>query len=78
MNLRHSVKKSSADESKLLDAIGFAQMQEEIKKKVMRITKENAEKLVETSKVEPSLTGTELEKYLEDVLDEVRRKKITK
>jgi hypothetical protein len=78
MNLRRSVKKSSIDESKLLDAIGLAQMQEEIKKKVMRITKENAEKMVQESKVEPSLADDELEKYLDDALEEVRRKKITK
>jgi hypothetical protein len=78
MNLRRSVKKSSADESKLLDAIGFAQMQEEIKKKVMKITKENAEKMVEESKVEPSIADNELEKYLDEVLEEVRKKKITK
>jgi hypothetical protein len=78
MNLRRSVRKSSIDESKLLDAIGLAQMQEEIKKKVMKITKENAEKMLQESKVEPSLADYELEKYLDDALEEVRKKKITK
>jgi len=78
MNLRRSVKKSSADESKLLDAVGFAEVHDEIKKKVMRITKENAEKLVQESKVEPSLADTELEKYLDEALEEVRKKKNTK
>jgi hypothetical protein len=49
-----------------------AQMQQEIQKKVLKVTKEQQEILTEQTGVEPSLSEDELKKYLEKVLQEVK------
>jgi len=62
--LRRSIRKYVMEDSKLLDSIGTAQMEQEIEKTVLKITKEQQETLTEQTGVEPSLTEDEVKQYL--------------
>jgi hypothetical protein len=50
-----------------------AQMQQEIQKRVLKVTREQEEILREQTEVELSLSEDELKKYLEEVLQEVKK-----
>ena len=71
--LRRAIRKFAMTESKLLDSIGLAQMEQEMQKKVLRIAKEQEEKMIEETGVESSLDEGEMKKYLQEVLNEVKR-----
>jgi hypothetical protein len=64
------------DESKLLDSIGSAHVQKELEERVIRVTKENSYRIENQSKIEPSLSGDEVKKYLADVLKEIKNTRI--
>jgi hypothetical protein len=72
VKLRKSVRKIAVNELKLLDSIGTAEMQEKIQKKVMIITKENRDNMIEETGVSPSLTEEDIKSYLDEVLQEVK------
>jgi hypothetical protein len=54
--LRHSIRKSVTEQSKLLDSIGTAQMEQELQSKVLVITNKLSNKMVEETWVELSMT----------------------
>jgi hypothetical protein len=60
-------------ESKLLGSIGTAQMEQQIEKTILKITKEQEKVLEEQTGVEPSLTEDEVKDYLETVMLEVKQ-----
>jgi len=70
--LRYLIKVSARQELKLLDNIGTAEMDERLEKKVLQVTKSNAENLMKQSGIEPSLSMEEAKQYLSEVLDEAR------
>jgi hypothetical protein len=70
--LRRSIRKTATEESRLLDSIGFAQMEQQIRKKVMHVTKAQSDNTVENSGVQPSLTEYEIKEYLDEVLQEIK------
>lgn len=74
-NLRRSIKVSARQQLKLLDSIGTAEMQGKIEKKVLEVTKSNAENLMQQSGIEPSLSLDEAKQYLCEVLEEVKDRK---
>lgn len=74
-NLRRSIKVSARQQLKLLDSIGTAEIAERLEKRVLEVTKSNAEILRKESGIEPSLSLTEAKQYLYEVLDEVKHKK---
>ena len=55
-NLRRSIKDSAQQQLKLLDSIGTAEMESKLEKKVLEVTKSNAENLMQQSGIEPSLS----------------------
>ena len=75
VDLRRSIKKSALKESKLLDSMGKAEIQHELEKKVMKITKDKAGVITQESEVQPSLSEDELKKYFDEVISEVRKER---
>lgn len=74
--LRQSIRTLAIKESKLLDSIGTAHMEQEIIKQVIKMTKQNQFKMVEESGIQPSLTEEDMKVYLEKVIEEVRKKHV--
>jgi hypothetical protein len=73
VELRHSIKKSIIKESKLLDSIGSAQMEEEMQAKVVATAKANIGILEKESEIESSLTDVEIQQYIDHVIEELKR-----
>ena len=73
IKLRQAIRKYVFQESNLLDSIGTAQMEQQIEKTVLKITKEQEEVLSEQIGVEPSMTEGDVKEYLETVLLEVKK-----
>lgn len=70
--LRRSIRNTATEESKLLDSIGFAQMEQQILKKVMKLTRVQSDNIIQNSGVQPSLTEYEIKEYLDEVLQEIK------
>jgi hypothetical protein len=73
VKLRHAIRKYVFQESNLLDSIGTAQMEQQIEKTVLKITKEQEEVLSEQTGIEPSMSEDDVKDYLETVLLEVKK-----
>jgi hypothetical protein len=77
LRLRRFIKNSTLKESKLLDGMGSAQMAQELQKKIVSITKENAQVMEQESGTRPSLTDEDMVNYVVRVIDEVHGKEDT-
>jgi MFS family permease len=77
-NLRHEIRKIAIKESKLLDTIGMAQMENELKSRTLGIIESNKNAMVEGTGIESSLTEDDIEQYLDSVLKEIKSKKEAK
>jgi hypothetical protein len=62
-------------ESRLLDSIGSAQVEQEVIKKIMPLLHSRAQNIEEETGIQPSLTDKEARQHLEDALEEVRKSK---
>ena len=71
-DLRKSIYKYAL-ESKLLGLIGRAEMENEMQKAVTKITDEKKHLMTKTQEEPIELDGTELKKYLEFVIREVKK-----
>jgi hypothetical protein len=67
VSLRHSIKKSTVE---LLSNIGTAQMEQELKKRILKIITDNKEKMEEESGISSSMTPEDTKEYLEQVISE--------
>jgi hypothetical protein len=74
--LRQSIRRSVTEQSKLLDSIGTAHMEQELQSRVLTIAKKNSDALAEESGVETSMTEDDMEDYLEVVMNELHSKKL--
>lgn len=74
VKLRKEIRKLAVDESKLLDSIGTAHMEQELQSRVLVITKKQEEAMKEETGVQSSLTEEDMKQYLEQVLQEIKRK----
>jgi MFS family permease len=74
--LRKSIRRSVTEQSKLLDSIGTAHMEQELQSRVLTIAKKNSDALAEESGVETSMTEDDMEDYLEIVMNELHSKKL--
>jgi hypothetical protein len=72
-NLRRSIRSFAMKESRLLDSIAMAQMEEEIQKKVITFTKRNQDRMTEETGIQSSLTDEDMKEYLEQVIREVKK-----
>jgi hypothetical protein len=75
VGLRRLIRNSAIKESDLLGSMGSAQMIQELQKKIVGATKENAELMEQKSGTEPSLTDDDITNYLNHVVNEVKEKK---
>jgi hypothetical protein len=77
VRLRQFIKNSALKEAKLLDGMASAQMAQDLLKKIMTVTKENAYVMEQQSGTEPSLTEKDMAGYIERILHEIKQKKDT-
>lgn len=75
VKLRQSIRKIAVEESKLLDSIGSAQMEQKILRKVMIITKQQQDYMTAETGVLPSVSEDDIKGYLDEVLQEVKNRK---
>jgi hypothetical protein len=73
--LRLYIRNTAKEESKLLDSIGSADMEQRIVKKVMGVTRALSKNTIENSGVQPSITEDDIKQYLGQVLSEVKKRK---
>jgi hypothetical protein len=78
MKLRQSIRKSAAHESKLLESIGTAHMEQELQKRVLRIAKKNSDSMTEETGVQPSVSEDDIKQYLQEVIKEIRSERENK
>jgi hypothetical protein len=71
--LRQSIRNFAIKESRLLDSIGTAQMEQEIEKRVLALTKQNQNRMTEESGIQPSLSEEDMKEYLQQVIEEVKK-----
>ena len=74
--MRKSIRKYAFTESKLLDSIGSAQMEQQIQRRVIEMTRQNQNIFANETGVEPSLNDDEVKEYLHEVLKEVKKEKV--
>jgi hypothetical protein len=75
-SLRKSIRKYAFTESKLLDSIGSAQMEQQIQRRIIEMTRQNQNIFANETGVEPSLNDDEVKEYLHEVLKEVKKEKV--
>lgn len=74
-DLRREIKRSVIKETKLLGSMGEAQMEQELEKKVMKLTNDKTEIMIEQTGIQPSLSIDEAREYLYEVMEEVKDRK---
>jgi hypothetical protein len=72
-NLRQSIKKTVTEQSKLLESIGTAYMQQELESKVLTIAKKKSDLMEEKTGIESSMTENEIKEYIEMVTNEIHK-----
>jgi hypothetical protein len=70
--LRSSIRDFAMKEAKLLDSIGMAHMEQEIQKKVITLTRQNQDRIVEETGIQSSLTEEDMKSYLQEVIKEIQ------
>jgi len=73
-NLRREIRHLAIKESKLLHSIGLAQIEEEVKRRVLHIARINKNHLAEAA-VPSALDDDDVNQYLDAVLKEIKRSK---
>jgi hypothetical protein len=66
--LRQSIKRSVTEQSKLLDSIGTAHMEQELQSRVLTIARKNSDAIAEETGVETSMDEDDMKDYLEIVM----------
>jgi hypothetical protein len=74
-SLRREIRRLAIRESKLLDSIGTAQMEQEIVKRVVTVAKKHSDINIEKTGVQPSLSEHDMKQYMEEVLRELKTSK---
>ena len=72
-NLRQYIRRSVTEQSRLLDSMGTAQMEQELQSRVLMVTKKLSDKMEEESGVEASLTEVDIKEHIEMVRNEFKR-----
>jgi hypothetical protein len=75
INLRKAVKKFSFEESRLLDSISSAHMEEELQSRMIAMIRKNQDAMKEETGLESSLNENDMKQYLSQVLEEIKRQK---
>jgi hypothetical protein len=73
--LRETIRKEVKDESKLLDNIGKAEMEQEVQNRVMKIVREQEQTMKEETGISTSMQENDIKVYLEQAIKEVKQQK---
>ena len=73
--LRREIKQSIVKETKLLQSIGEAEMEQQIERKVIGLANDQTEMLTKQTGIEPSLSLDEAKQYLHEILKEIKAQK---
>ncbi len=73
IRLRQSIRRIATTESKLIDDIGTAQMEQQIQQKVLQVTKEQEELLQRQTGIGQSLSTEEVKQYCDEAIEKIRR-----
>ena len=73
--LRQSLRSFAIRESKFLESIGTAHMEQEIQKRVVEFTKRTQDMMAEETGIQSSMTEDDMKQYLEQVIREVKIQK---
>ena len=73
--LRKSIRGFAIEQTRLLDSIGTAQMEQEVEKKVIGFTRTNQDRMAEETGVQSSLSEDDIKDYLERAIQEVQKQK---
>jgi signal transduction histidine kinase len=72
VKLRQAIRKSAANESKILVRVGSDHIEQKLEKKVIRMAKDHAASMTEQTGVQLSLTENDMKQYLSRVLREIK------
>jgi hypothetical protein len=73
--LRQTIRKIALKESQFLDMIGTAEMQREIERRVLVLSKNTKNDMIEERGIISSLDEDDMKYYLNEVLEEIKRRK---
>jgi hypothetical protein len=73
--LRQTIRNKVKDESKLLDNIGTAQMEQEAQNKVIKIVKQYEQNMKDESGIPSSMQEEDIRDYMKQVIEEVNQAK---
>ena len=71
--LRQTIRTYAVTESRLLDSIGMAHLEQDIQNRVLKMTKEIRQTMMEETGINSSLSEEETKQYLVEVLTEVKK-----
>jgi hypothetical protein len=75
LTLRQSIRESVKEQSKFLDSMGTAQMENELQNRVLTTAKKASDNMEEESGVESSMTEDDMKDYMEIVMNELKDKR---
>jgi hypothetical protein len=75
IELRKYIKKYANESSKLFGSMGMAEMENELKTKVMSFAKGKDKLLIESDNVDSSLSEDEIKNYVDEVVDQIAKGK---
>jgi hypothetical protein len=75
-NLRRTMKRVAKSQSTLFDSITSAESAKEIEASVMELVRKQSIEMEDKSGIETSLSDQEVREYLNEVLDEVKKRKV--
>ena len=70
---RQTIRTYAVTESRLLDSIGMAHLEQDIQNRVLKMTKEIRQTMIEETGINSSLSEEETKQYLFEVLTEVKK-----
>ena len=73
--LRQSIRQVALREPRLLDSIGTAQMEQEIQRRMLAVTRKTRKLMTEETGVQSSLSEDDMKQYLQQVIEEVKKTK---
>jgi hypothetical protein len=75
--LRQSIRSFAVRGSRLLDSIGMAEIERQVQRKVIAFTKQSQDRMTEETGIQSSLTEDDIKQYLEQVIKEVKKPKMS-
>ena len=74
--LRRSIRQLASSQSALFDSMVSGESSKEIEQRVMGIVKKHSHEMMDQSGIETSLDDAEVQRYLKEVIEEVKKRKV--